>query len=49
MLAGHEQMIAATRIEIARGTVAWVRTLARQALPVMSKQLDMMRSLAGSG
>ena len=48
MLTAHQSMIAATRYEIAHGSAVAVVSLARQALPVLIKHLQMMRAAAAS-
>jgi predicted outer membrane protein len=49
MMTGHQQMIAATEIEIQRGSSPQVESLARQALPELEKHLSVLRAVAGSG
>jgi putative membrane protein len=49
MMTGHDIMIAATRWEIAHGSSPQVVELARQALPVLVKHLQMMRAAAPVG
>lgn len=48
MLTAHQSMIAATRHEIAHGSAAAVVSLAKQALPVLIKHLQMMQAAAAS-
>lgn len=49
MMTAHEQLIAATRAEIARGQDPAVVALAKQALPMLEKHLALVRAAAASG
>jgi putative membrane protein len=48
MMTAHQQMIAATEAEIRHGSSPQVVAFARQTLPVLEKDLRMLRAVAGS-
>ena len=49
MMTAHQDLIAATRYEIAHGSSPAVVNLARQALPVLGKHLKMLQAAAPTG